>query len=51
METVRMLIVGITAALGLMALGTGALIVGVPSHALRRPGGKPITAKEQGWEI
>jgi hypothetical protein len=38
METVRVLIVGIIAALGLMALGLGGLILSAPSRPARRSG-------------
>jgi len=47
MESVQMLVIGIAAALGFMALGVGGLILGAPSPALRRASGKRIPAREQ----
>ena len=38
METARILLVGILAALGLMALGLGGFVLSAPSHPTRRAG-------------
>jgi hypothetical protein len=38
METARILLVGVLAALGLMALGFGGFVLSAPSHPTRRVG-------------
>ena len=47
METVQLLVIGITAALGFMALGVGGLLLGAPAPMLRRASGKKIPPRGQ----